>query len=74
MFVAFLPVVGYSLKVDEVSADDVRVNRIIVPQLDLDALAQRWEHFRKHNLLIPHRSVAVLLHRCAALNIVDDAV
>lgn len=41
-------------------SDDVRMNRIVISELDFDALAERGEHLRENYLFVPHRRVAVL--------------
>ena len=60
-------VVGDLAEVKEVGADDGVPDRVALSQLNLDPLAQRGEHLREHDLLVPHWSVAVLLHRSATL-------
>lgn len=49
------------------SADDVRLHRRVVSQLDLDALAQWRQHLRERDLLVPHWVAAVLLNGGRAL-------
>ena len=63
-------IIGDGLEVDEVRSDDVGVHRVVVPQLQLDALAQWREHLREHDLLVPHRGVRVLAHACIALEFI----
>lgn len=58
-----LSVIRDHLQVDEVRPDDGRLDGVIGPQLDLDALAERREHFGEDQLLVPHGRVAVFLHR-----------
>lgn len=69
-----LSVIGDGLQVYEVRADNGGFDGIIVAQLDLNPLAQRRKHFRKNELLVPNRGVAVLLHAGFALKQVKRAV
>lgn len=48
-------------------ADDRVPDGVALPQLDLDPLAQGREHLREDDLLVPHGSVRVFLHRRATL-------
>ena len=66
-FFTFFTVVGDEAEVEEMSADDGVADGVTLSQLDLDPLAERREHLREHDLLVPHGSVGVLLHRGAAL-------
>jgi hypothetical protein len=47
--------------------NDRVVDGVIVTELQLYALTKGREHFCKHQLFIPHRSITILLHACLAL-------
>ena len=49
----FLSLVRDAGEVEVVGPDDVVVDPVVVPQLDLDPATQRREHLRDHHLLVP---------------------
>lgn len=66
-FLTLLSIVGDGFQVDEMRSNYGRFHGIVVPELQLHPLAQWREHFRENELLVPHRSVTVLLHTSFAL-------
>lgn len=48
-------------------SNDGIVDRIVVSQLDLDALAERREHLREHDLLVPRWTASALADGSFAL-------
>jgi hypothetical protein len=62
-----LSIIGNILQVKKVCPDDSIIDRVIVTELQLDALTKWREHLGKNQLFIPHRSIAVLFYTCLAL-------
>jgi hypothetical protein len=62
-----LSIIGNILQVNEVCPDDSIIDRVIVTELQLDALTKWREHLCKNQLFIPHRSITVLFDTCLAL-------
>jgi hypothetical protein len=62
-----LSIIGNILQVNEVCPNDSIIDRVIVTELQLDALTKWREHLCKNQLFIPHRSITVLLDTCLAL-------
>ena len=65
----FFSLVRDAGEVEVVGPDDVVVDPVVVPQLDLDPAAQRREHLRDHHLLVPDRLVRSFLRRSLRLHI-----
>lgn len=63
-FVAFVGDLGH---LNEVGSNHGVIYGVIVPQLDFNALTERWEHLRKNQLFVPNGGAAGLLHRCSSL-------
>lgn len=49
------------------SSYDGVVNRVVVSQLDLDPLAQRWEHLCEYDLFVPRWATSALADGSFAL-------
>jgi hypothetical protein len=62
-----LSIIGNILQVNKVCSNDGIVDRVIITELQLDALTQWREHLCKNQLFIPYRSITVFLHTCLAL-------
>lgn len=62
-----LSIIRNILQVNEVCPNDSVIDRVIVTELQLDALTKWREHLCEHQLFIPHRNITILLDTCLAL-------